>query len=156
MFNCTNLFMCSEQKELCLFFHGSCQWLPFCSDLVNMCLFMAVTEYSILRRYWVGYDLQFLSSSSNTAFSHHWLVSNPPNADTARHPVWFHHEKLIWKITLSYVNKGAKARGPRLLWRYFPLFPVKCIQSLKPHWSPPSFSNSQMWDRQRGLTAGQG
>lgn len=50
-----------------LFFHASCQWPPFNFDLVNMCLFMAVTEYSILMQYWVGYDLQILPSTSSTS-----------------------------------------------------------------------------------------
>lgn len=60
--------MWNEEKS-CVFFHGSCQGLPVSFDLVNMCVFMAVTEYSILMQYWVGSDLQFLSSSPNASSS---------------------------------------------------------------------------------------
>lgn len=127
------------------------------SNLVNMCLFMAVTEYSILMQYWVGYDLHILSSSSNDSPS---SVSTDLYLTPTLLPLAIHfnstmkssHEKSLF----SALTKGPKIANPDCCGGIFHSFPVKCIQSLKPHWSPPSFPNSQMWDRRRGLTAGQG
>lgn len=67
-------------------------------------------------------------------------------------------EKLIKKRFLYHtLTEGPTIEDPDCCAGFFPASSsVKSIQDFKPHWSNPSFSNSQMCDRRRGLTAGQG
>lgn len=91
-------------------------------DLVDicLCLFVAVTEYSILMQYWVGYDLDILSSTSNACPS---SVSTDLSLTLTLIPLAVYlnstMKALLKNHSIRCVNKGAKDRGPRLLWRYF-------------------------------------
>lgn len=98
------------------------------------CVFVAETKCSILIQYWVGYDPDSLSSSSNTSPS---SVSNPL-IDASICPSWHWHESTLLKREPLRASRGTKRRP----WRcegIFPFFSVKSIQWFKPHWSRAAF-----------------